>query len=62
MRGFLDYVLRAYAAHGVEELSLKKIRDFLRIRYGGTNDAKQKLGDIRVIKDAFTEIQTHLFR
>lgn len=62
MRHFLDYVLQAYEAHGVEELSLRKIRDFLRIRYGGTNDAKAHLGSVSEIRRAFIDIQGHLFR
>ena len=59
---FLDYVLRAYEAHGVAELAPVKIADFLRIRYGGTNDAKRRLGPVPAIRDAFVEIQAHLFR
>ena len=62
MRQFLNYVLQAYEAHGVEELSLRKIRDFLRIRYGGTNDAKAALGSVAEIRKAFIDIQGHLFR
>ncbi len=62
MRQFLDYVLQAYEVHGVEELSLRKIRDFLRIRYGGTNDAKAALGSVAEIRKAFIDIQGHLFR
>ncbi|MFP4405128.1 type I restriction-modification enzyme R subunit C-terminal domain-containing protein [Rhodosalinus sp.] len=62
MRRFLNYVLQAYEAHGVEELSLRKIRDFLRIRYGGTNDAKAALGSVAEIRKAFIDIQGHLFR
>ncbi len=62
MRQFLDCVLQAYADHGVEELSLGKNRDFLRIRYGGTNDAKAVLGSVAEIRKAFVDIQGHLFR
>lgn len=62
MRKFLDYVLQAYEVHGVEELSLRKISDLLRIRYGGTNDAKAALGSVAEIRRAFIDIQGHLFR
>ncbi len=62
MREFLDYVLRAYEAHGIEELSPRKLADFLRIRYGGTNDAKRVLGSVPEIREAFIGIQKHLFR
>jgi type I restriction enzyme R subunit len=62
MKQFLDYVLASYVANGVEELSIRKIRDFLRVRYGGTNDAKRILGPVRDIRTAFVDIQQHLFR
>jgi type I restriction enzyme R subunit len=62
MREFLDYVLRAYERHRVKALSLRSIRDFLHIRYGGTNDAKAVLGSLAEIRKAFINIQGHLFR
>jgi type I restriction enzyme, R subunit len=62
MRELLDYVLRAYVVHGVEEFSPRKIADFLRIRYGGTNDAKRALGSVAEIREVFIGIQKHLFR
>lgn len=61
MREFLDYVLRAYETHGINELALAKLPDFLRIRYGGTNDAKAVLGPVPAIRSAFVEIQGRLF-
>ncbi len=62
MRAFLDYVLEAYEKHGVDELASRKIADFLRIRYGGTNDAKRLLGPVPAIRDAFIAIQAHLYQ
>ena len=61
MRSFLESVLSAYEIHGVDELALTKIGDFLRVKYGGTNGAKQKLGNIPDIRRAFMDIQTHLY-
>ena len=61
MREFLGYVLRAYEAHGIAELAPIKIADFLRIRYGGTNDAKQHRGTVPAIRDAFVGTQVRLF-
>ena len=61
MRAFLEAVLGAYEVHGVEELALSKIGDFLRVRYGGTNGAKRALGEIPKIMQAFTDIQAHLY-
>jgi len=62
MREFLDYVLRAYEAHGIAELEPVKVADFLRIRHDGTNDAKRHLGPVPSIRDAFVGTQAHLFR
>ncbi len=62
MRSFLEYVLEAYERHGVDELSSRKIADFLRIRYGGTNDAKRVLGPVPEIRQAFIAIQAHLYQ
>ncbi len=62
MRSFLEYVLEAYERHGVGELASSKIADFLRIRYGGTNDAKRVLGPVPEIRQAFIAIQAHLYQ
>ncbi|MEO7198804.1 MAG: hypothetical protein ABIY56_01160 [Dokdonella sp.] len=48
--------------HGVDELASRKIADFLRIRYGGTNDAKRFLRPVPEIRQAFIAIQAHLYR
>lgn len=61
MRRFLDYVLQSYETHGVEELSPAKIGDFLKVKYGSTNDAKNALGSVKDIRSAFIKIQAHLF-
>ncbi|NII11739.1 type I restriction endonuclease subunit R [Oleiagrimonas sp. C23AA] len=61
MREFLDYVLNAYVNRGVDELSPRKIADFLRIRYGGVNDAKRVLGAVPAIRQAFIAVQRHLY-
>ncbi len=61
MRVFLDAVLGAYEVHGVDELALSKIGDFLKVKYGGTNGAKRVLGEIPIIKRAFMDIQAHLY-
>ncbi len=62
MRAFLEFVLDKYQYEGIGELASGKIADFLRIRYGGVNDAKRVLGTVDDIRRAFIEIQGHLFR
>jgi len=54
MREFLDYVLHAYETQGIRELEPRRISDFLRIRYGGTNDAKRVLGSVEQIRGRFS--------
>lgn len=62
MKSFLEYVLGNYERNGIGELASNKVADFLRIRYGGVNDAKRVLGSVDVIRRAFVDIQGHLFR
>jgi type I restriction enzyme, R subunit len=62
MRSFLEFVLGNYERNGIGELATGKVADFLRIRYGGVNDAKRALGTVDDIRRAFIEIQGHLFR
>ncbi|HEY8229493.1 MAG TPA: DEAD/DEAH box helicase family protein [Rhodanobacteraceae bacterium] len=61
MRSFLEYVLDAYRRQGIDELAPTKLADFLRIRYGGTNDAKRALGSLPEIRSAFVDVQAYLF-
>jgi len=62
MRAFLEFVLDKYQYEGIGELGSGKVADFLRIRYGGVNDAKRVLGSVEGIRRAFVDIQKHLFR
>lgn len=62
MRAFLEFVLDKYQYEGIRELAPGKVPDFLRIRYGGINDAKRALGSVEDIRKAFIDIQGHLFR
>lgn len=61
MRSFLDYVLDNYRRDGIGELAPTRLTDFLRIRYGGTNDAKRTLGSVSEIRAALFGVQAHLF-
>jgi type I restriction enzyme R subunit len=62
MKSFLEYVLGNYERNGIDELASSKVADFLRIRYGGVNDAKRALGSVEGIRRAFVDIEGHLFR
>lgn len=62
MREFISYVLQSYEMQGMRELDPTMLGDFLRIRYGGTIDAKRRLGSVADIRGAFIDIQRHLFQ
>jgi type I restriction enzyme R subunit len=62
MREFLSYVLQSYEMQGIRELDPAKLSDFLRIRYGGMNDAKRQLGSLQQIRTAFYDVQKELFQ
>ncbi len=62
MRSFLEFVLDACRRQGIDDLAPDNLADFLRIRYGGTNDAKRMLGPIPQIRSAFFDVQGCLFR
>lgn len=53
-------VLRADGAHGIAEFAQIRIADFLRIRYGGTDDAKRHRRLVPAIRDAFVGIKASL--
>lgn len=54
-------VLRADGAHGIAEFAQIRIADFLRIRYGGTDDAKRHRRPVPAIRDAFVRFKASLF-
>lgn len=62
MRAFLEFVLDKYQYEGIGELGSGRVADFLRIRYGGVNDAKRALGSVEGIRRAFVDIQRYLFQ
>ncbi len=62
MRQFLLGVLKAYEAHGETELVPAKIGDMLTARFGSFSDARERLGDVQTIRDAFVGLQRGLYR
>lgn len=62
MREFLDTVLNAYERDGSQELSIGKISDFLKVRFGTVGEGKAALGgDLGAIRQAFVDVQRHLY-
>ena len=63
MREFLETVLHAYERDGSRELSINKISDFLKVRFGTVGEGKAALGgDLGAIRQAFVGVQRHLYR
>jgi type I restriction enzyme R subunit len=54
-------VLLQYVTNGVEELDDQKLSAFLQLKYHSIQDAKEKLGDIAVIRNNFIEFQRYLY-
>jgi len=61
MREFLLGILQAYEVRGETELAPRKLGDFLTARYGTLSDAKQALGEIATIRQAFVEVQRQIY-
>ena len=63
MREFLETVLYAYERDGSQELSIGKISDFLKVKFGTVGEGKAALGgDLGAIREAFVGVQRHLYR
>lgn len=61
MRDFLKDVLHAYEREGVAELGYETLGSRLVSRYGSTNDAKRKLGDLAQVRAAFPGLQRFIY-
>lgn len=58
---FLNFVIKQYVQVGVKELDETKIKALLELRYHSIADAKEKLGDIQSIRNAFINFQQYLY-
>ncbi len=54
---FLEFVLSKYIESGVEELDQEKLPDLIKLKYETNADAKEKLGDLRIVKENFIGFQ-----
>ena len=59
---FLNFVLSQYVKEGVTELDDAKLADLLKLNYGAIDDAKDQLGEIQGIREAFIGFQEHLYQ
>ncbi|MDC7999694.1 DEAD/DEAH box helicase family protein [Aequorivita todarodis] len=58
---FLNFVLDQYVKTGVEELDESKLSNLLVLKYHAITDAKNELGSIPEIRNAFIGFQSHLY-
>ena len=61
-QAFLNFVLSQYVKEGVTELDDGKLGDLLKLNYGAIDDAKNELGEIKMIRENFIEFQKHLYQ
>ncbi|MCL1630165.1 hypothetical protein M3N55_15695, partial [Roseibaca sp. V10] len=61
MKALLIIILDAYERHGEHELATTKLGQFLAARYGSVGEAKNRLGGLPEIKDAFHRMQAQLY-
>ena len=59
---FIDFVLSKYKTDGVEELSLKKMRALLELKYHTVSDAALLFGSTERIRDTFVSFQKYLYQ
>ena len=59
---FLNFVLEQYVKEGVYELDNLKITGLLELKYKTTKDAKNELGDLKSIREAFIGFQKYLYQ
>lgn len=62
LQTFLDFVLSEYVKEGVGELDEAKLPGLLKLKYGGTHDAVDQLGELTQIRETFVGFQQHLYR
>lgn len=61
LKALLINILDAYEKNGEQELATRKLGQFLSAQYGSVGEAKNRLGDLPVIKAAFRKMQAELY-
>jgi len=62
MQRFLAVVLNGYEKDGVAELATNRLGQLLTIQYGSMHDAKEQLGSVNSIRNAFLQVQADLYK
>ena len=58
---FISFVLERYIQDGVDELSTRKMKNLLALKYNTINDAAAELGSTAVIRETFIGFQKYLY-
>lgn len=61
-QAFLNFVISQYIKQGVSELDDAKLGELLKLNYGAIADAKEALGPVDNIRQAFIGFQQHLYK
>ena len=59
---FVDFILDKYVADGVNELSAKKMRSLIELKYNTISDAASELGSTAIIRETFIGFQQYLYQ
>lgn len=58
---FMEFILDHYEKYGADELSKDKLGDLVRLKLGTPKDAKVIFGDLKRLKEAYYELQEHIY-
>ena len=61
-REFISFVLDQYVKKGVSELSVKKLKPLIDLKYNTIADAKQVLNSAEAINELFIGFQKYLYQ
>jgi type I restriction enzyme R subunit len=58
---FVNYIIALYIQEGVEELGSEKLPKIIGMKYGSVADGLSKLGSVDVARNAYLNLQKHLY-
>ena len=61
-QAFINFILERYVDDGVAELSVKKMKSLVELKYNSINDAAIEFGSPKVIREVFVGFQQYLYR
>ncbi|MBZ9778457.1 DEAD/DEAH box helicase family protein [Psychroflexus sp. CAK8W] len=61
-KDFLEFILKHYEEHGIEELQRDKLGDLVKLKLGTSKDAKTAFGDMKTLLGAYYKLQKNKYR